>query len=92
MCFPGNPAWNTLSLRLVLGGRLDATSAVEPPLACVITSIGYDHMQYLGDTLPEIAAEKAGIIRPGVPVFYAASSEESDRVIENTAEKKRELL
>ena len=70
-----------------LGGRLDATSAVEPPLACVITSIGYDHMQYLGDTLPEIAAEKAGIIRPGVPVFYAASSEESDRVIENTAEK-----
>ncbi len=70
-----------------LGGRLDATSAVEPPLVCVITSIGYDHMQYLGDTLAEIAAEKAGIIRPGVPVFYAGSSEESDRVIEKTAEK-----
>ena len=70
-----------------LGGRLDATSAVEPPLVCVITSIGYDHMQYLGDTLEEIAAEKAGIIRPGVPVFYAASSEESDRVIEKAAEK-----
>ena len=70
-----------------LGGRLDATSAVEPPLVCVITSIGYDHMQYLGDTLSEIAAEKAGIIRPGVPVFYAASTEESDRVIEKTAEK-----
>ncbi len=69
-----------------LGGRLDATSAVEPPLVCVITSIGYDHMQYLGDTLPEIAAEKAGIIRPGVPVFYASSSEESDRVIEKAAE------
>ena len=70
-----------------LGGRLDATSAVEPPLVCVITSIGYDHMQYLGDTIEQIAAEKAGIIRPGVPVFYASSSEESDRVIEKTAEK-----
>ena len=52
-----------------LGGRLDATSAAEPPEVCVITSIGYDHMQYLGNTLEEIAAEKAGIIRPGVPVF-----------------------
>ena len=72
-----------------LGGRLDATSAVEPPLACVITSIGYDHMQYLGDTLAEIAAEKAGIIRPGVPVFYASSSEDSDRVIEETAVKNK---
>ena len=72
-----------------LGGRLDATSAVEPPLVCAITSIGYDHMQYLGDTLGEIAAEKAGIIRPGVPVFYAASSEESDSVIETEAEKNR---
>ena len=69
-----------------LGGRLDATSAVEPPELCVITSIGYDHMQYLGNTLSEIAAEKAGIIRPGVPVFYAASSEESDSVIRKAAE------
>ena len=68
-----------------LGGRLDATSAAEPPEVCVITSIGYDHMQYLGNTLEEIAAEKAGIIRPGVPVFYAASSEESDSVIRETA-------
>lgn len=70
-----------------LGGRLDATSAVEPPLVCVITSIGFDHMQYLGNTLEEIASEKAGILRPGVPVFYAATSEESDRVIEREAEK-----
>ncbi len=72
-----------------IGGRLDATSAVEPPLVCVITSIGYDHMQYLGDTLEEIASEKAGIIRPGVPVFYTQSSQESDRVIEKTAEKNK---
>ena len=70
-----------------LGGKLDATSAVEPPAVCVITSIGYDHMQYLGNTLEEIAGEKAGIIRPKVPVFYAASCPESDRVIESTAEE-----
>ena len=53
-----------------LGGRLDATNAVEDKSLCVITSIGYDHMEYLGDTLEEIAAEKAGILRPGVPVVY----------------------
>ena len=44
-----------------LGGRLDATSSVEP-VACVITSIGLDHMEYLGDTVEQIAGEKAGII------------------------------
>ena len=52
-----------------LGGRLDATSATEDPEVCVITSIGLDHMEYLGDTVEQIAGEKAGIIRPGVPVF-----------------------
>ncbi|HVZ37888.1 MAG TPA: DNA repair protein RadC [Candidatus Kapabacteria bacterium] len=50
-----------------LGGRLDATNVVTP-LVSVITSIGYDHMKHLGDTLEEIAAEKAGIIKPAVPV------------------------
>lgn len=70
-----------------LGGRLDATSAVEHPAACVITSIGLDHTEYLGNTLEEIATEKAGIIRHGAPVFYARTSEESDRVIAQTARK-----
>lgn len=70
-----------------MGGRLDATNTVERPLACVITSIGMDHMEYLGDTLEKIAGEKAGIIRPGVPVFYSAASALSDSVIERTAEK-----
>src|SRR5437899_8980527 len=50
-----------------LGGRLDATNIVMP-LASVITNIHYDHQQWLGDTLASIAAEKAGIIKPGVPV------------------------
>ena len=71
-----------------LGGRLDATSAVEDPAVCVITSIGLDHMEYLGHTLGEIAGEKAGIIRPGVPVFYAQTAEESDSVIARTAEER----
>ncbi len=72
-----------------LGGRLDATNAVEHPLVCVITSIGLDHTQYLGNTLAQIAAEKAGIIKDQVPVFYAQTSEESDRVISQTAEEKK---
>ena len=50
-----------------LGGRLDATNVVEAPALTVITSVSMDHMQYLGNTLPEIAREKAGIIKPGVP-------------------------
>ncbi len=59
----------------------------NPLLVCVITSIGIDHMEYLGGTLGEIAGEKAGIIRPGVPVFYAQTAEESDSVIARTAEE-----
>lgn len=50
-----------------MGGRLDSTNVVNPILS-VITAIGFDHMEQLGDTLPKIAAEKAGIIKPGVPV------------------------
>ena len=68
-----------------LGGRLDATNTVEQPVCSVITSIGYDHTELLGDTLEEIAAEKAGIIKNGTPVIYMEGAEESNRVIEETA-------
>ena len=68
-----------------LGGRKDATSSIEHPIVCAITSIGLDHTEYLGDTLEKIAWEKAGIIRPGVPVFFAQTSDESDAVIERVA-------
>ena len=68
-----------------LGGRLDATNTVEQPVCSVITSIGYDHTEVLGDTLEEIAAEKAGIIKKGTPVIYMEGAEESNRVIEETA-------
>lgn len=68
-----------------LGGRLDATNSIAHPICSVITSIGLDHIEYLGDTLEKIAGEKAGIIKKGTPVFYAEGSEESNSVIENVA-------
>jgi dihydrofolate synthase/folylpolyglutamate synthase len=67
-----------------MGGRLDATNIVTP-LASVITNIGFDHQQWLGTTLAQIAAEKAGIIKPGVPVLTATDAPEALAVIEATA-------
>ena len=64
-----------------LGGRLDATTAVEDPAACVITSISLDHMQYLGNTIPQIAGEKAGIIKMGVPVVFVDTDKDASAVI-----------
>ena len=69
-----------------LGGRLDATNIVTP-LASVITNIALDHQQLLGDTLAKIAAEKAGIIKPHVPVFSGAVAPEAEAVIRSTAEQ-----
>ncbi len=59
-----------------LGGRLDSTNVITPLLS-VITNISYDHMNMLGDTLPQIAFEKAGIIKPGVPVVIGETHPES---------------
>jgi len=67
-----------------MGGRLDATNIVTP-LASIITHIGLDHQQWLGDTLARIAAEKAGIIKPGVPVFTAVQVPEALAVIRAAA-------
>ena len=67
-----------------LGGRLDATNVVNP-LVSVITEIGLDHVQQLGSTIEEIAREKAGIIKPGVPVVCGAQLPEAQRVITLTA-------
>ena len=61
-----------------LGGRLDSTDIIHPEVA-VITNIGYDHMQFLGDTLPEIAAEKAGIIKQNTPIIIG---EKQDAVVD----------
>ena len=73
-------------LEVGLGGRLDATNVVTPAVA-VITSISYDHMAVLGDTLSQIAAEKAGIIKPGVPVVSAPQVDEALAVIQETCEQ-----
>lgn len=67
-----------------LGGRLDATNVVDPELS-IITSISYDHMELLGDTLAKISAEKAGIIKPGKPVLIGCLPEEAEAVIRRTA-------
>lgn len=70
-----------------LGGRLDATNVLQPVLT-VITSISMDHMQYLGNTIREIASEKAGILKNRIPVVYDRNNEEAEKIIlEKAAEK-----
>lgn len=71
-----------------MGGRLDATNVIDHPLVTVITHIGLDHTEYLGDTREKIAGEKAGIIKKGVPVVFWEQEEEVNRVI---VEKAREM-
>ena len=70
-----------------LGGRLDTTNVIRHPLACVITSISLDHTQYLGDTVELIAAEKAGIIKQGVPVVYDNNDQAAGAVIAAAAKR-----
>ncbi len=69
-----------------LGGRLDSTNVIRPLLS-VITNISYDHQNLLGSTLPEIAAEKAGIIKPGIPVVIGETQKEVRQVFLNKAEE-----
>lgn len=65
-----------------MGGRLDSTNIITP-IGCVITNISADHTQFLGNTLPEIASEKAGIIKPGIPVVVGEAEGDVRRVFEN---------
>ena len=74
-----------------MGGRLDATTAV-PADVCVITPVGLDHMQYLGNSLGEIAAEKAGILVHGKPAISAPQNAAVRRVLEKEANEKRSPL
>lgn len=67
-----------------MGGRLDSTNVVEP-LICLITNIGYDHQQFLGETLEEIAFEKGGIIKPKIPVVIGEFQQETAFVFEQLA-------
>ena len=69
-----------------MGGRLDSTNVITPELS-VITNIGWDHMQFLGDTLPLIAGEKAGIIKPNIPVVVSQTQEETTSVFIQKAQE-----
>jgi dihydrofolate synthase/folylpolyglutamate synthase len=69
-----------------LGGRLDSTNILQPVVS-IITNIGYDHQQFLGETLPEIAGEKAGIIKPNTPVVIGERHPETTTVFEKKADQ-----
>lgn len=84
LAFARTPADFTL-LEVGLGGRLDATNVIDAPRLTVITPVSIDHTQYLGETLPLIAAEKAGIIKPRVPVIVGPQDDDALRVIEARA-------
>jgi len=71
-----------------MGGRLDATNVIEPEVS-VITNVDYDHMEVLGDTLEQIAFEKAGIIKPGIPVICGVSADGPQSVILSRAAELR---
>lgn len=72
-----------------MGGRLDATNILRNTVLCMITNIGIDHQEYLGDTIEEIAGEKAGIIQSGVPVAVYPSDKKAIALLEYTAKRLR---
>jgi dihydrofolate synthase/folylpolyglutamate synthase len=84
LLFARHPA-DVLLLEVGLGGRLDATNVVDDPLATIITTVGLDHLEFLGSSIEKIAAEKAGIIKRGVPVIVGPQTREALRVIERQA-------
>lgn len=86
LAFAETPA-DLLLLETGLGGRLDATNVVKKPLLTAITPISIDHVSFLGETLPEIAAEKAGILKPGVPCVVGRQEWDAFAVIERRAEE-----
>jgi dihydrofolate synthase / folylpolyglutamate synthase len=84
LLFTRHPA-DFLLLEVGLGGRLDATNVMDKPLASVITRVSLDHRDFLGDTIESIAAEKAGILKPGVPAVIASQTRQALAVIERQA-------
>ena len=85
LAFSRRPA-DVLLLEVGLGGRLDATNVAENVAVSVITPVALDHQEYLGDNLRQIAGEKAGIIRPGVPVVVGPQDEDAWHAIAERAE------
>ena len=79
-------------LEVGLGGRLDATNVIDKPLACAIAPISMDHLEFLGDSIEKIAAEKAAILKRGVPAAVALQSDAALLVIEQEAKRVRAPL
>lgn len=86
LAFSRSPADVTL-LETGLGGRFDATNVIDRPALTAITPVSMDHMRFLGDTLSEIAFEKAGILKPGVPALISPQQPEAFEVISRRAEE-----
>jgi dihydrofolate synthase/folylpolyglutamate synthase len=86
LIFARNPA-DVMLVEVGLGGRLDATNVVARPLASVITRVSIDHRDFLGETIAEIAGEKAGILKRGVPAIVAGQVDEALAVIERQARR-----
>ncbi|MDT0016834.1 folylpolyglutamate synthase/dihydrofolate synthase family protein [Listeria swaminathanii] len=84
LCFAEYESIDIGIIEVGLGGRLDSTNILIP-LVSVITTIGMDHMEFLGDTIEQIASEKAGIIKPGIPVVSGVIQKEAQEVIEKIA-------
>jgi dihydrofolate synthase/folylpolyglutamate synthase len=84
LLFARHPA-DILLMEVGLGGRLDATNVIAHPLATIITRISIDHIDFLGDSLEKIAAEKAGILKRGVPAVVASQHHDALSVIERQA-------
>lgn len=84
LAFSRVPA-DVLLLEVGLGGRFDATNVIDRPLACVITPVSIDHVAFLGDTIEKIAFEKAGTIKPGVPVIVGPQDPRAFQVIADRA-------
>jgi dihydrofolate synthase/folylpolyglutamate synthase len=89
--FAQHPA-DVVLLEVGLGGRLDSTNVVDQPAACVLTPVSMDHMDFLGNSLASIAAEKAAIIKRGVPVVCAEQEPDAMAVIEQQAKRMRAPL
>lgn len=85
MCWYAECQPDYVILETGLGGRRDSTNAVEHPLLTIITSISMDHTELLGGTLAKIASEKAGIIKPGVPLIFCCDEPEAYKVIKQAA-------
>lgn len=86
LLFSHTPA-DVLLLEVGLGGRFDATNVIDAPAACVITPVSIDHVEFLGDSLRQIAGEKAGVLKPGAPAIIGWQEPDALDVIERQARR-----